>query len=119
MELAELVRQRRSIRGYRREPVPKALIRELIEIATEAPSSMNTQPWHFHVVTGEPLERIREENTELMMAGAPLQREIRLHGKYEGEHRERQVEGRLRASNCQDRASSRPGASPCRRGSRP
>jgi nitroreductase len=92
VELAELVQQRRSIRGYRREPVPKALIREVIEIATAAPSSMNTQPWHFHVVTGEPLERIREENTELMMAGAPLRREIRLHRKYEGVHRDRQVE---------------------------
>ena len=53
---------------------------------------MNTQPWHFHVVTGEPLERVREENTELMMAGAPMRREIRLHRKYEGVHRDRQVE---------------------------
>jgi len=92
VELAELVRQRRSIRGYRQEPVPKALIREIIEIACGAPSSMNTQPWHFHVVTGEPLDRIREENTELMMNGAPLRREIRLHRKYEGVHRDRQVE---------------------------
>jgi nitroreductase len=89
VELAELVRQRRSIRGYRREPVPKALIREIIEIASGAPSSMNTQPWHFHVVTGQPLDRIREENTELMMNGAPLRREIRLHRKYEGVHRDR------------------------------
>lgn len=92
VELAELVQQRRSIRGYRRDPVPKELIREIIEIAAGAPSSMNTQPWHFHIVTGEPLERIREENTELMMAGAPLRREIRLHRKYEGVHRDRQVE---------------------------
>lgn len=92
MDLGELVRDRRSIRGYKREPVPKALIREIIEIACGAPSSMNTQPWHFHVVTGAPLERIREENTELMMSGAPLRREIRLHGKYEGVHRDRQVE---------------------------
>ncbi|MCC6438314.1 MAG: nitroreductase [Acidimicrobiales bacterium] len=92
MELAELVRQRRSIRGYREDPVPKELIREIIEIAAGAPSSMNTQPWHFHVIAGEPLERIRAENTELMMAGAPLRREIRLHRKYEGEHRDRQVE---------------------------
>ena len=92
MELGELVLGRRSIRGYRQEPVPKALVRDLIEIAAGAPSSMNTQPWHFHVITGEPLERIREENTELMMAAAPLRREIRLHKKYEGVHRDRQVE---------------------------
>ncbi|MDH4144552.1 MAG: nitroreductase [Acidimicrobiia bacterium] len=92
MEFADVVRERRSIRGYKPDPVPKELIRELVEIASGAPSSMNTQPWHFHVVAGEPLEAIRRENTELMMAGAPLRREIRLHGKYEGVHRDRQVE---------------------------
>lgn len=92
MEFAELVRDRRSIRGYRKDPVPRELIEEIIGIAAGAPSSMNTQPWHFHVVAGEPLEAIRRENTELMMAGAPLRREIRLHGKYEGVHRDRQVE---------------------------
>lgn len=92
MEFAELVKQRRSIRGFRAQPVPRALIREVIEVASGAPSSMNTQPWHFHVVAGEPLERIRAENTELMISGAPMQREIRLHGRYEGVHRDRQVE---------------------------
>lgn len=92
MDFEQLVHDRRSIRGYTAEPVPKELIRELVAVASGAPSSMNTQPWHFHVVTGEPLEAIRRENTELMMAGAPLRREIRLHGKYEGVHRDRQVE---------------------------
>jgi nitroreductase len=53
---------------------------------------MNTQPWHFHVVTGEPLERIREGNTEKMVAGEPPVRETRGHGAYEGIHRERQKE---------------------------
>ena len=92
VEFDELVRDRRSIRGYKADPVPKELIRELVHVASGAPSSMNTQPWHFHVVTGEPLEAIRRENTELMMAGAPLRREIRLHRKYEGVHRDRQVD---------------------------
>lgn len=92
MEFEELVRQRRSIRGYKPDPVPKALLREIIEIASGAPSSMNTQPWHFHVVTGEPLERIRAGNTEKMMAGAKPQREIPVEGAYQGVHRDRQVE---------------------------
>ena len=92
MEFEELVRQRRSIRGYKAEPVPQELILEIVEIASFAPSSMNTQPWHFHVITGEPLERIREGNTELMMAGAKPQREIPVEGAYRGVHRDRQVE---------------------------
>ncbi|MCC6434025.1 MAG: nitroreductase [Acidimicrobiales bacterium] len=91
MEFEELVRQRRSIRGYRPDPVPRELITEIVELAAGAPSSMNTQPWHFHVVTGEPLDRIRQGNTERMMAGAKPQREIPAHGAYQGVHRDRQV----------------------------
>ena len=91
MEYEDLVRERRSIRGYKPDPVPRALIREIVEIASGAPSSMNTQPWHFHAITGEPLDRIRAGNTELMMAGAKPQREIPVHGAYAGVHRERQV----------------------------
>jgi len=66
--LDTLVNERRSIRGYKKEPVSRELISEIIEVAKGAPSSMNTQPWFFHVVTGEPLERIRKGNTEKMMA---------------------------------------------------
>ena len=36
----EVVLGRRSIRGYLQKPVPKALIREVIELAMRAPSSM-------------------------------------------------------------------------------
>ncbi len=92
MDFETLVRERRSIRGYKKDPVPKEVIQEVIEIAKGAPSSMNTQPWFFHVITGEPLERIREGNTERMLAGAEVQREIPVRGGYEGIHRQRQIE---------------------------
>jgi nitroreductase len=72
--------------------VPKALIREVIEIAMRAPSSLNTQPWNFYVVAGEPLDRIRKGNTERNLAGVPSSREFRSHGEYAGVHRERQIE---------------------------
>ncbi|MBW8814718.1 MAG: nitroreductase [Caulobacterales bacterium] len=88
----DVVLGRRSIRGYQRRPVPKALIREVIEMAMRAPSSLNTQPWNFYVVAGEPLDRIRAGNTERNLAGVPESREFRSHGAYEGAHRERQVE---------------------------
>jgi nitroreductase len=88
----EVVLGRRSIRGFRREPVPKALIREVIEMAMRAPSSLNTQPWNFYVVAGEVLDRIRAGNTERNLAGVPDSREFRSHGAYVGAHRERQIE---------------------------
>lgn len=40
----EVVRGRRSIRGYRPDPVPGALIKEILKTAMRAPSSLNTQP---------------------------------------------------------------------------
>ncbi len=90
MQYDEVVRGRRSIRGYKPDPVPKALIREVIELAMRAPSSLNTQPWNFYVVTGEVLDRIRAGNVERNLAGVPESREFRSHGAYQGEHRERQ-----------------------------
>ena len=91
-DLDALVAQRRSIRGYKDKPVSKELIDEIISVAKGAPSSMNTQPWFFHVVTGEPLEKIRKGNTERMLAGADVDREIRMNHGYEGAYRQRQVD---------------------------
>ncbi len=87
----EVVLGRRSIRGYKPDPVPRALIREIIEIAMRAPSSLNTQPWNIYVVAGAPLDRIRAGNTERNLAGVPSSREFRSHGEYEGAHRQRQI----------------------------
>ena len=90
MEFEEVIRGRRSIRGYKEDPVPKKVIQEVMEQPNRAPSSMNTQPWHFHVVTGTPLDMIRAGNTERNISGVPPSREIRQHGAYKGIHRERQ-----------------------------
>jgi nitroreductase len=92
VKFEEVVRGRRSIRGYKPDPVPQKVIEEVIELATRSPSSMNTQPWHFYVITGEPLDRIRKGNTERNLAGVKPSREIRSHGAYEGVHRQRQIE---------------------------
>ncbi len=92
MEFEALVRTRRSIRGYLDKPVPRRVIEELIDVAKGAPSSMNSQPWHVHVLTGEPLDRVRQRNTEMMQAGAQAKRDILTHGPYEGVHRQRQVD---------------------------
>jgi nitroreductase len=92
MDYEEIAQDRRSIRGYKKDPIPRETLEEIIHIAKHAPSSMNTQPWHFHVLTGEPLERIRKGNTEKMMAGSSIDREIKLNHGYEGPHRERQIE---------------------------
>ena len=91
MQFDDVILGRRSIRGYKPDPVPRKLIEEIIALAMRAPSSMNTQPWNFYVITGEPLDRIRAGNTERMVAGVPQSREFRTGQAFAGQHRDRQV----------------------------
>ena len=91
MEFEELVTSRRSIRGYKTDPITRATLDEILSLAKRAPSSMNVQAWHVHVLTGDTLDEVRRRNMEELLAGQPPQREIFTHGPYEGDHRERQV----------------------------
>ncbi|MFO0255628.1 MAG: nitroreductase [Betaproteobacteria bacterium] len=51
-------RTRRSIRAYKPDVVPPALLREIIELGRHAPSGSNIQPWRVHVLTGATLKRV-------------------------------------------------------------
>jgi nitroreductase len=53
MSVKENIAARHSVRAFTKEPVSEALIEELLEAARQAPSSLNTQPWRFKVVTDE------------------------------------------------------------------
>jgi nitroreductase len=92
MNLDQAMQERRSIRGFTDQPVSRELLEEIISLANRAPSSMNTQPWHLHVLTGAPLKLVRDGNTARMLNGTPPSREIEDYAAYEGEHRTRQIE---------------------------
>ena len=62
---------RKSIRNFLDKPVSKETIVSILESACRAPSAMNTQPWEFVVLTGEPLEQIKKENVERLRAKEP------------------------------------------------
>ena len=48
--MMEAILSRRSIRKYTDQPVPEALVTDLLRAAMAAPSAQNQQPWHFVVV---------------------------------------------------------------------
>ena len=55
----ELVRQRRSIRSFKEDPIPDEQVDKIIEAARFAPSGFNLQPWEFVIVRdGELKNRI-------------------------------------------------------------
>jgi len=57
----EVVRERRSIRAYKSEPVPDDFIDKVIEAARWAPTGANTQPFEFVVVKDQKVKsKIKE-----------------------------------------------------------
>jgi len=46
-ELFELIRWRRDVRRFRSDPIPAAVVDELLAAAVLAPSVGNSQPWRF------------------------------------------------------------------------
>ena len=51
MDVFEAIKSRRSIRAYKKETLPAAIVKKLLEAATFAPSAGNVQPWAFVVAT--------------------------------------------------------------------
>jgi nitroreductase len=49
----DAIEKRRSIRKFKRKPVPDEQITALIEAARLAPSASNTQPWRFKIVSDD------------------------------------------------------------------
>jgi len=92
MDVIEAVKKRKSIRGYKPDPVPKEVLGQILELASHAPSAMNTQPWEFIVLTGDVLENVRRSNVELLNSGAPPNPEHVVAGwPRESIYRQRQV----------------------------
>ncbi len=57
MDLIKAMNERKSIRAFKAEPVPRQTIEEILRLTAHAPSAINLQPWEFIVVTGE--EKVR------------------------------------------------------------
>ena len=58
MELWQAIAQRKSIRVFKPDPVPRDLIKKVLAAGILAPSSANMQPWDFVVVGGKEKDRL-------------------------------------------------------------
>jgi len=93
MQTIEAIRARKSIRGYKPDPVPKDVLRQILEIAGRSPSAMNSQPWEFLVLAGPVLDQIRQANVAKLTAGVMPGSEHSVTGwSKESVYRTRQVE---------------------------
>ena len=64
MEIIEAIKARKSIRKFKPDRIQKETLKEILEIASRAPSAENTQPWEFYVIGGNILDKIRQANLE-------------------------------------------------------
>ncbi len=92
MSLDEALARRRSVRGYRPDPVPDATIREIFSMAQAAPSNCNVQPWISHVVSGEALVRLGQAMVAASQDGIAPDPDFRADRGFEGVYRERQID---------------------------
>lgn len=58
MDAITCITTRKSIRGFKTDPVPHDTIREIISAAQRSPSYKNSQPWEVAVVSGEKKEEL-------------------------------------------------------------
>jgi len=58
--LADLAAARRTHKAFGPEPVPRAMLVELFDVARLAPNHHLTQPWRFRVLGPETLGRLKE-----------------------------------------------------------
>jgi nitroreductase len=78
MDLRDAILTRRSIRRFTNDPVSKDTIKELVAQALWSPSWGNTQPWEFLAVTGDALQRLKDENVKAFAAGKELNPDVEM-----------------------------------------
>lgn len=64
MDVHEALRARKSVRGFRSDPVPREVLLRIFESAQRAPSWCNIQPWRAWVSSGEAAKRLTAKLTE-------------------------------------------------------
>ena len=60
MKILQLIKSRRSIRKFRKEPIPLKVIDGILEAGSWAPSGLNNQPWRFIVLEKDEKDAIAQ-----------------------------------------------------------
>ena len=56
--IEEALLSRRSVRAFKKDPVPRAVLEEILSLSSRSPSGTNIQPWKVRVVAGEVRDRL-------------------------------------------------------------
>jgi nitroreductase len=65
MSVSEALATRKAIRAFRPDPVPRAVVEDILTRASRAPSGGNLQPWHVYVAMGKARDELVARVTAL------------------------------------------------------
>ena len=88
----DVVRARRSIRGFLPDPVPKDILKKVFSLAQLAPSNCNIQPWIVVVASGESRKALRDKFVATVSAGVESNPDQPRIYKFKGVYRQRQID---------------------------
>jgi nitroreductase len=89
MELNAAVRERRSIRLFLPDPVPRESITRFVDLARWAPSWGNTQPWEIVAADGEKARELAEAFEAEGKQGSPPRPDLSIPREFPEIHQQR------------------------------
>ncbi|MFY0701454.1 MAG: nitroreductase [Bermanella sp.] len=92
MTLEEAIQQRRSVRGYKPDPIDQETLDSIFKSAQLSPSNCNVQPWQVLLATGEACQTLKDKMHHAFMHGQNMNPDFSGLPKFEGNMRTRQVE---------------------------
>ncbi|UNE54737.1 nitroreductase [Bartonella machadoae] len=76
IDIFQSILSRKSIRAFTHQQVSQETIKEILKLAARAPSGTNTQPWQVIVLTGNILQKVGQELSQLALTGIKGEREV-------------------------------------------
>ncbi len=89
MELKKVIQERRSIRLFLPDPVPRDIITRLVDLSRWAPSWGNTQPWEIVVADGEKARELAESFAAEGKKGTPPRPDLSIPREFPPLHQQR------------------------------
>ena len=69
MNVLDAIKKRHSVRAYLDKEVPEKVVKEIIEIAKQSPSGVNSQPWKVYALMGKAKDNLVKDACKKFDAG--------------------------------------------------
>lgn len=76
MNIIEAIKNRRSIRAFKADPIPDEILKKIMKSAGKSPSYTNTQPWEVSVVSGKIKDELSRELYKIASSDTPITPDI-------------------------------------------